>query len=440
MKIEDYLRNHAKHYPDKTAIVCNNKSYSYGQLFELVKQRSENIHSANAKVVPFRTTQNIDFFVEYFSIHLAGAVAVPLSQDSSEALFNSVKDSLNDCCLPEDSADILYTTGTTGEPKGVIISHQAMISNAENLIDAQHYTSDLTFIIAGPLNHIGSLSKIYPVIMLGATLYILEGMKDINAFFEAIAHSGTRIATFLVPASIRILIQFSADRLKQCAEKIDFIETGAAPISHSEMCKLCSLLPNSRLYNTYASTETGIISTYNFNDGICLTDCVGQIMKNSSVDISASGTIICKGKTLMSGYVKEAKLTKAVLHDGALYTHDLGFFNEDNMLHIIGRSDDVINVGGFKVAPTEVEKATLLMESIEDCICIAVDHPIVGKVLKLLFIKKEGSMIDKHDIATFLKSQLEGYKVPFLYQCVKEIKRTFNGKLDRKAYYTDSDY
>ena len=81
--------------------------------------------------------------------------------------------------VPEDTADILYTTGTTGLSKGVIISHRAIIADAENLIAGQGFSHDLAFVVNGPLNHIGSLSKIYPVVILGATLIIVDGMKDI---------------------------------------------------------------------------------------------------------------------------------------------------------------------------------------------------------------------------------------------------------------------
>ena len=134
----------------------------------------------------------------------------------------------------------------------------------ENLVEAQEYDGDLTFIINGPLNHIGSLSKIYPVIYTGGTIQLIDGMKDINRFFEVIDDANTKVATFLVPACIRMLLTFAKDKLTSHANKIDFIETGAAPMPLEDMRLLCQVLPQTRLYNTYASTETGIISTFNY--------------------------------------------------------------------------------------------------------------------------------------------------------------------------------
>ncbi|MCD8291841.1 MAG: acyl--CoA ligase [Prevotella sp.] len=434
MRLEDYLEKYAIDNPDRIAIICGGKSYSYGVLYDLVRKRVQVIHEDNDMIVVFRAEPCLDFFINYFAIHKAGCVAVPLSQDVPGRKLDEVKEKLKHIRIAQDTADILFTTGTTGKSKGVMISHRAIIANAENLIEAQHYTSELSFILTGPLDHIGCLSKVFPLIVKGATINVLDGMKDMNAFYKAMEDSPKKVATFLVPASIRMLLKFSADCLAQYAAKIEFIETGGAAISKEDINKLCDILPYSRLYNTYASTEAGVISTYNFNDGKRLENCIGKVMKNSAVSISETGTIVCKGATIMSGYAVDDKSIDTVLHDDALYTHDLGYIGDNNLLYLSGRDDDIINIGGYKVAPTEVESAAIEMEGIEDCICIAVDHPISGKALKLLVVRKGGAIINNHSIAIFLKSKLESYKVPLLYQFVDKIKRTFNGKLDRKAY------
>ena len=109
------------------------------------------------------------------------------------------------------------------------------------------FSHDLAFVVNGPLNHIGSLSKLYPLMMLGATAIIVDGLKDLNRFFDAFQYPAPKMATFLVPASIRMLLQFGAAQLAALADKMDFIETGAAAISQADMAALCRLLPNTRL-------------------------------------------------------------------------------------------------------------------------------------------------------------------------------------------------
>lgn len=430
MSLEDYLYQNAQRYPSKVAVVCGDRSLTYAQLWQEVERRSHDFRPH--EVVCFRSSQDIDFLVTYMAIHLAGGVSAPLEHGMPDALFEEVCGRLREAA--DGIADILYTTGTTGQSKGVMVSHRALIADAENLIAGQGFSHDLVFIINGPLNHIGSLSKIWPCIILGATIIILEGMKDLNAFFCALDYPAKKMATFFVPATIRMLLQFGPDKLASYADKLDFIESGAAPLPQADMLRLCELLPKTRLYNTYASTETGIIATYNFNDGRCMANCLGRPMPHSRVFITPEGLIACQGDTLMSGYVGDPELTATVLRDNTIFTSDVGTLDEEGMLHLSGRASDVINVGGFKVSPIEVEEVAMSNPMVSDCICISASHPVTGHALKLLVVTSPGQTLDKRTLARFLADRLEPYKVPMLYEQVDTIARTYNGKLNRKHY------
>ena len=440
MVFEDCLKRNAELYPQKTAVVCGDTACTYEQLYQHTLVRMEELEKQYVKgqIVCVRVSSTIEYVVTYFALHMMGCVAAPMEHDMPEVAFELVRGQLEPLSTPKGTADVLYTTGTTGEPKGVMVSHQAIVADAENLIDGQGFTHELVFVVNGPLNHIGSLSKIYPVMMLGATLILVDGLKDINVFFKAFDYPASKMATFLVPASIRIILQFSADRLASYADKIDFIETGAAAISSGDMAHLCRILPNSRLYNTYASTETGIICTYNFNDGKCVAGCLGRPMKNSGIFITEQGMIACHGKTLMTGYAGEPERTLSVLRDGVVYTSDFGVSDAEGMLHLSGRMGDVINVGGFKVIPTDVEDAAMSFPGVRECVCISVEHPITGSALKLLVVMEEGLVLHKRALALHLKKQLETYKIPLLYEQVEAVRRTFNGKIDRKSYRESS--
>lgn len=432
MTIEDKLRSHATYSPEKIALKCEGKSYSYSALFKAAYLKSTELGDVTRKMVPIVATSTFDFIASYFAIHLANAVAVPLGKELPSCKRKQLIDTFSGKIAPEGVADILYTTGTTGKSKAVMISHETIMADAENLVEAQEYDGDLTFIINGPLNHIGSLSKIYPVIYTGGTIQLIDGMKDINRFFEVIDDANTKVATFLVPACIRMLLTFAKDKLTSYANKIDFIETGAAPMPLEDMRLLCQVLPQTRLYNTYASTETGIISTFNYNDGECLAGCLGMPMKRSSFFITDDGVVGCKGKTLMMGYWNDTETTAKVLKDGTIITADLGSIDMKGRLRLHGRSDDVINVGGYKIAPTEVEDIALAFSGVKDCICIEAPHPVVGKVLKLLIVPDVD--YNRKNLVNYLKSKLESHKVPVLYDEIAEVRRTFNGKIDRKSY------
>ena len=426
MTVLDYVRRVADHTPNKAAIVAKDVILTYNELHQMMSR--------------------------------CEPLPIPLLGDSWEGDF----------CL--------YTTGTTGQSKGVVISQEAVIANSENLIEAHGYTDDTVFIITGPMDHLGCWSKIFPTLMQGGTLVILpDGMRDLNAFFDAIEHyRGHKVATFLVPVSIRIILQMDKERLGALGDTIDFIETGAAPMTHSDMLQLCKLLPRTRLYNTYASTETGIVASYNYNDGRCKPGCTGLPLRHSNIIITPEGKIACSGKTLMTRYKNEPASSSSPVPvtnfpskirggQGALttapvpspspwedrggvatvpgasasaffITNDNGYLDEDGMLHVTGRDDDIINVGGLKVSPIEIEELAMTYPGIRECICIPQEHRLLGFVPKLLCVIQEGSSFNAKAIHRFMSERLEAYKVPQVYQAVEHIEKTFNGKINRKKY------
>lgn len=437
MTLEESIRYHAQNTPDKCAVVCAGDQISYSGLWNSLVGRASELEKNGLRPnrpYVFRATQDIDFIITYCAVHYMGAIAVPLENKVPQEVFQSIKSEVESCDFSDDIVDILYTTGTTGKSKGVMLSETALVSCADNFIADLHFTPELLFIISGPLNHIASLFKMHPVLTVGGTVCVLDGLKDMNAFFDVFDLPYTKFATFLVPASIRMIMQFSYEKLCSLADKIDFIETGAAPITRYDMEQLSKALPHSRLYNTLGGTEIGAVCTYNFNDGKYMEGCIGRPMKNSTVEVTPEGNIIVSGLTIMSGYVADKENTDKVLKDGKIYSADLGYVDEDGLIHLKGRQGDVINVGGFKVDPVEVENAVVSYEGIKDCICIADTHPVIGTVLKLLVVLKEGTPFDKHSIARHLKGKLEPHKIPTYYEAVEAIQRTYNGKLDRKYY------
>ena len=361
MTILDYIRRNAEHCPDKVAITDKGDFFTYGEVYSRMTKSEQ--------------------------------LPIPLLGEAWDGDFT------------------LHTTGTTGEPKAVTIKQERVLRDSLNLIRAHGYRKGIQFIIAGPMTHLGCWSKIFPTLIVGGTLHILlDGMKDLDAFYEIMRKGEQRYATFLVPSALHMLIQLDAKRLGSMADRIDFIETGAAPMPHEDMVRLCQILPRTRLYNTYASTEQGIVATYNYNDGgICTVKkagCCGVPFDNVGFTINKEGII-----------------------DGS---NDLGYLDEEGLLHIVGRQDDMINVGGLKVSPVEVEEAALLSSMVQDCMCVPRSHPLMGQVPALLLVMKHGATLDKKTLARHLLQELgETHKVPLYYEVVDSIPYTFNGKRKR---------
>jgi len=437
MSLENKIRQYALSTPDKVAVVCGDERMTYAQLWDAITRKAEALKAEGLKPQQpyvYRTYQNIDFLVTYCAVHSLKAVAVPLTHDASEEWFQSVKQEVDAFPFPAGIADALFTTGTTGKSKGAMLSELCLTSCSENFIDRFPFSEDLCFLVSGPLNHIASLFKIHPTLCAGGTVCILDGLKDMNAFFKAFDLPFKEFAAFLVPASLRIIMQYSYEKLCSLAPKISFIETGAAPISRDDMEKLSKALPHSHLYNGYGSTEFGCAAAYDFNDGKYMEGCIGRPYKNVDIEIAPDSTIVVSGLCVMSGYVNDEETTKAVLADGKIHTSDLGYFDEEGLIHLTGRAGDVINVGGYKINPIEVEGIASSYPGIKDSICIAAKHPIIGTVLKLLVVTDNAEAFDKHALAVFIKSKLEAYKVPTMYEVVDAIHYTYNGKKDRKSY------
>ncbi len=432
--IETYIERHAESTPHKPALVCGADSITYSELWGAVTAKAKELAGFKGRVVPFRATASIETVVTYFAIHMAGAAASPLDKSLPDSPMAELSERLAFASIPDGVADVLFTTGTTGMPKGVLISHKALLANSENLVEAQGFSPSTCFVVCGPLNHIGSLSKIHPTLLMGGTVYILDGLRDLNAFFSLIDKiEGNHVASFLVPANIRMLLSFGRDRLASLADKIEFIETGAAPMAQADMEALCATLPRTRLFNTYASTETGIVCTFNYNSEECVAGCLGRPMRHSHVRITEDGCVACSGDTIMSGYIGYANGQCDAERRDEIVTNDLGEIDNLGRLWLRGRRDDVINIGGFKVAPHEVEAAAMDIDWVRDCVCVESNHRIMGRTLKLLVVTS-GCEVDARAIAKHLRDRLEPHKIPTAYERVDSIARTFNGKVDRKAY------
>lgn len=432
MTLEDQLRQNAERWPAKAALICGGRACSYNRLYDEACRKAEALGDAQGRAVVLTAAPTEEFVASYLAAHMAGAAAVPVDRSLPDEQRRRLAAALGSQPVPEGVADILYTTGTTGQPKAVMVGHRAIAANAANLVEAQGYHEGLTFVVNGPLSHIGSLSKVYTTLWAGGTVHLVDGLRDLDAFFRAVEQTQGCAATFLVPAAIRMMLTLAADRLAACAPKLELVETGAAPMPLADMQQLCRLLPRTRLYNTYASTETGIIATYDYNGGECLEGCLGAAMRHSAMHITPDGRVACSGATLMHGYWNDAEATARVVHDGTLVTADCGRIDSHGRLRLTGRDDDTINVGGYKIAPAEVERCVLAFPGVTDCVCVAAAHPLLGTVPKLLVVA--GGKDIRLPLMRFLRTRLEPHQMPVLYEEVDAVRRTFNGKIDRKSY------
>ena len=486
------LLEHALKTPDDIAVIANDQETTYHELASMIYSISVWLKEKGVKQgdhVVVQASHEVTCPACWYAIHLAGAAAVPVEKTAPEsrvleiaaatdsrfviAKYTSTKQpkdhspkrptwsTYDDIYAIEhkyeftaDTAisypdvnmicDIVFTTGTTGKSKGVMLTHRQQSLYTSVVVDTYRLKMNTRFLVAAPLNHVGGIRSTHFPLANGCCVVYMEGMGDLVKLFAVIEkHHVTSL--FLPPAAIRLIINRTGDRFSKFKHQIDFVALGSSPLFDSDADGLRKLLPYSQLFNTYQATEVPGGTAYNYAKEGFRTNCIGKPVRNMNIAIltedghftkeaGIEGQICAKSEIVMKGYYNEPELTQSVMKDGWFVSSDIGKFDEDGYLYYIGRKDDVINLGGYKIAPTDVENLALQSGLIHECLCIE-DHDEYGvPYLKLLVVVEDKSKFNPVALNAFLSDKLEKYKIPRVIEVVDTLIKTYNGKTDRKAY------
>lgn len=470
---------HAQNNPEKFCIADRKNEFTYKAYWECIAGYAKHLQELGIQkgdCVIVRNSQSIETLVAGLAIQLVGAVFVPIEKEIAESrtlelanivnakCYISVKTIEYDCIYEdinnillwkndvafsdfvfpnrEDTAEILFTTGTTGVSKGIELIHKNVVAVSENVIDGVKMEFDNVELIPVPLSHSHGLRRYYANMLKGASVVILKGVTFAKVVFDYIDKYHVN-SMDLVPASLTSLLKVSGDKFAEYKNQIRYIQLGSAPIPENDKKELCRLLPNSRLYNFYGTTESGCSCIINFNEFKDKKNCIGRptcnanfIFLNEDGDkIKATkenpGLLACSGDMNMVGYYKSEALNYDIMKNGYIRTQDLSYMDEDGMIYLLGRQGDVIESGGNKISPIEIEEVALTCEMIDDCACIPVDNELLGKEPKLFVVIKNDYEFDFKTIYNFLSLKLEKYKVPRIIEKIDVIPRTYNGKIKR---------
>ncbi|MGN1382605.1 MAG: class I adenylate-forming enzyme family protein [Eubacterium sp.] len=446
--------------------------------------QSESAAASDYIIVP--CTQDVPYILTMLSCQLLGAVPVPVEKGAGmerlrsiledthaqwmigeppkefdqlkalhvsglftdcRSLYNAGK-AVDDSNFPlpdaEAVAEILFTTGTTGKPKGIIIQHSSNAALAENVTNGVHMEKDNVELIPMPLSHSHGLRRTYSNLYNGSTAVIGKGILIIKNFFSLIEkYSVTSID--ISPSMLNILFRLSKDKIAEYRGQLRYIQLGSAPLTEENKQRLMEDLPDTRLYNFYGTTEAGCSCILDFNSGSDHKNCVGKPTVNARFkfvdenrkEIHATaehpGYIATAGSQNMAGYLNAPDLTRKACEGGFIYTSDLGYMDENGNIYCLGRKDDVINCGGIKIAPDEIEMEAVKYTGIKDCACIPVPDKIQGQVPKLFIsLSQPQDNFDMHGFRSYLSTHLDRNEVPKSLEILDEIPRTYNGKIQRK--------
>ena len=342
-----------------------------------------------------------------------------------------------------DLADILFTTGTTGGGKGVKLTQKNILAGAINSNVFIGNDSDDIEIIPLPLHHAFGLRRLRTNLMLGATVILIDGFMFPKLFFDAIEQLKAS-GMCMVPAGFNVIKRLMKDRYKDHFSKLKYIEFGSSKMSKDDKIELTGALPNTRICMHYGLTEVAANIFIEFNESKDHLDTLGKPSPNVEIGIlsengsiqetSVIGEISVKGDVQTPGYWNNEELTKQSFVNGWFKTGDLGYRNEDGYIVLSGRNDDVMNIGGKKVFPSEIEDVLINHSDIRDCACISITdkNSVTGEQVKAFVVLKRGAEFDQTKYVQFLSGKIEPYKIPTNFEAISKIPVTDSGKKQRE--------
>lgn len=338
----------------------------------------------------------------------------------------------------EDIAVIFYTSGTTGRPKGVMLTNNNVRAVSKIWSEALEITSDDRMHIATPLFHCAASHCFsVPTIYKGGTVVIEEGFSPEQTLNTMEKEKATIF--FGVPAMYSILL--NTQKLSTVdLSNLRLFTYGAAPMPYELVRKVKELFPNVKVQNLYGQTENSPAAT-TLKDHYALdkVGSVGEPLPMTQVEvvdelgyplpIGQVGEIVVKGPQVMKGYLKNEEETQRTIKNGWLYSGDLGRFDEDGLLYIIDRKKDMIIRGGENVYPVEIEEVLYEIPEILEAAVVGVPHEIYGEIAKAFIVLKEGQLLSEEDVYCYCKKKLAKYKWPAEISFLNTLPRNASGKV-----------
>ena len=488
MNIAHYVERGHRLLPNKIALIFEDKSFTYKQLDELAGQVANGLKGLGVKKddrVALFLPNIPEFVISYLGILKIGAVAVSVNVMLKTAEVSYI---LNDCAakviittesqseqiseadLPElehiliaegkankgttltqllantsseapalemdryAPACILYTSGTTGFPKGAILTHGNVIANSYAANRCYRLSSSDRLLLYLPLFHCFGQNAILNTGFSACATIILYRRFDLDKVLENLTEYQATMFFGVPTVFIKILNKdISADRLKG----IRYYFSAAAPMP-IEIAQKWHEKYGDFIHEGYGLTETSPFATYN-NDLNYKLGSIGTPIDNVEIQIVDSyghqvqpgelGEIMVRGPNVMLGYWNRPLETAAVIKNGWFHTGDIGRMDEDGFYYIVDRLKDMINLSGFKVYPTEVENIIYQHPAVAEVAVYGIPDPIKGEIVKANIVLKAGQVITEAQIKEFCSPMIATYKIPQAINFVSGIPKNPSGKV-----------
>lgn len=481
--VPEAVSHYARVTPHKTMLMegASGKECTYSEFWRYAGAFAKTLAEGGVKKgdrVLIEAAQSINCVVALYGTVLAGGVAIPFEKNLSEERVKAMADyfettfvvalkqppfacayfpledageakreTYSECALPDpdDPCMILYTTGTTGRSKGVMLSFKNRFAGSDNYAVAADLSATDVAFLPVPLSHMGAVRRMDALFLRGGSVVLTDGVQYLNVIFKIFANCKVTVIN-LVPAQLTFMLEKGAEKLMTFDSQLRLVSVGSAltPERHKE--KLREILPHARLFVTYGSTEAAGTCNFEYSKYPPMPYCVGgDGLHSKIVFVDEDGNpvehatpenpaiVATEGDTVMRGYWKDRELTEKTVINNRLISADLGYRDANGFAYVIGRRDDVIIMGGLKISPFEVENAAMEFAGIAECACVPVPDKFAGQVPKLFVVMKDGFVFSQDEITDHLKTKLEPYKIPRVIAKIDALPRTAGvGKISRK--------
>lgn len=377
-------------------------------------------------------------------------IAVQVKHGGSNHLFKTIMEEGNteplrtEFDFEKDLALLQYTGGTTGFPKGVMLTHKNLIANA-SMCDAWLYKGrkgNETILGILPFFHVYGMTTVLILAVMQGYKMVLLPKFDVETTLKTIQKQ--RPTLFPGAPTMYIGLLNHPNLHKYDLSSIQSCISGSAPLP-AEIQQKFEEVSGGKLVEGYGLTESSPVTHANFvwdnkrvkgSIGVPWPDTDSAIFSMDTgepLPPGEIGEIAVKGPQVMAGYWNRPEETAAVLRDGWLLTGDLGYMDEEGYFYVVDRKKDMIIAGGFNIYPREIEEVLYEHPAIQEVVAAGVPDPYRGETVKAYIVLKEGAHATESELNEYVRKYLASYKVPRIYEFRKELPKTAVGKILRRT-------
>ncbi|WP_198351081.1 acyl-CoA synthetase [Flavisphingomonas formosensis] len=327
----------------------------------------------------------------------------------------------------DDLACLFYTGGTTGAPKGVMLSHANILANSVNFIAHIGMDEETVHLHCGPLFHVAAAVRLFSVTQAAGTHVMLPRFAPPEVL-ETIERAGVTLATF-VPTMLRTLLD-DPSLAAHDLSSLRYITYGAAPMPEVLLREAMEKLPHVRFVQSYGMTETSPIATMlGWRDHLSDARAKGRLRSAGRpalladiaihdpttglpVSTGDTGEVVIRGPMVMRGYWRKPEATTEALRNGWMHSGDVGFLDADGYLHIVDRLKDVIISGGENIYSLEVENAIASHPAVQQCAVFGRPDPKWGEAVHAVVVPKTEQALTGDQVIAHCRTLIAGFKCP----------------------------